>query len=117
MTREEAIEVLNTYDMSEDNDDTEFKSAIALAMKALEQEPCEDCVSIQTVLDMAEDMTDQFGNKHRVVTEGLISMLPSVTPKLRMVENPCVECGCNYCTNDDCENRYIVDIAESENKE
>jgi uncharacterized UPF0160 family protein len=39
MTREEAIEVLNTYDMSEDNDDTEFKSAIALAIKALEQKP------------------------------------------------------------------------------
>ena len=40
-----------------------------------------DCISRQAVLDMAEDMTDQFGNKHRVVTEGLISMLPSVTPK------------------------------------
>ena len=47
MTREEAIEILNTYDMSEDNDDTEFKSAIALAIKALEQKPCEDCISRQ----------------------------------------------------------------------
>ena len=47
----------------------------------LEQEPCEDAISRQAVLDMAEDMTDQFGNKHRVVTEGLISMLPPVTPK------------------------------------
>ena len=39
MTREEAIEILNTYDMSEDNDDTEFKSAIALVIEALEQKP------------------------------------------------------------------------------
>ena len=44
-------------------------------------EPCEDAISRQAVLDMVEDMTDQFGNKHRVVTEGLISMLPPVTPK------------------------------------
>ena len=55
--------------------------ALDMAIKALEQEPCDDCISRQTVLDMAEDMTDQFGNKHRVVTEGLISMLPPVTPK------------------------------------
>jgi hypothetical protein len=52
-----------------------------LAIKTLEQEPCEDAISRQEVLDMTEDMTDQFGNKHRVVTEGLISMLPPVTPK------------------------------------
>ncbi len=43
MTREEAIKVLSTYDMSEENDDTEFKDAIALAIRVLEQEPCEDC--------------------------------------------------------------------------
>ena len=49
-------------------------------VQVVEQRPCEDAVSRQAVLDMAEDMTDQFGNKHRVVTEGLISMLPPVTP-------------------------------------
>lgn len=47
----------------------------------IEQEPCGDAISRQAVLDMVEDMTDQFGNKHRVVTEGMISLLPSVTPK------------------------------------
>lgn len=40
-----------------------------------------DCISRQAVLDMVEDMTDQFGNKHRVVTEGMINLLPPVTPK------------------------------------
>ena len=30
---------------------------------------------------MVEDMTVQFGNKHSVVTEGMISLLPPVTPK------------------------------------
>ena len=46
-----------------------------------EQEPCEDCISREAVLDMVEDMTDQFGVGHRVVTEGMISLLPPVTPK------------------------------------
>jgi len=47
MTKGEAIKVLSTYDMSEDNDDTEFKDAVFMAIKALEQEPktvrCKDC--------------------------------------------------------------------------
>lgn len=30
-----ALEVLGTYDMSEDNDDTEFKDSIALAINSL----------------------------------------------------------------------------------
>lgn len=46
-----------------------------------EQEPCEDCISRKAVLDLVEDMTDQFGVEHRVITEGVISMLPPVTPK------------------------------------
>ena len=48
---------------------------------SLEQESCEDCISREAVLDMVEDMTDQFGVGHRVVTEGMISLLPPVTPK------------------------------------
>ena len=36
MTNEEAIEVLKTYDMSEDNDDKEFIEAIKTAINALE---------------------------------------------------------------------------------
>ena len=36
MTNKEAIEVLKTYDMSEDNDDKEFIEAIKMAIKALE---------------------------------------------------------------------------------
>ena len=51
MTREEAAEVLSTYDMSEDNEDKEFIEAVKMAIKALEQEPCEDAISRQAVLD------------------------------------------------------------------
>ncbi len=35
MTPEEAIEVLGTYDMSEDNDDTEFKDAVRVAINSM----------------------------------------------------------------------------------
>ena len=55
--------------------------ALDMAIKALEQEPCEDCISRKEALDLVEDMTDQFGEGHRVITEGVISMLPPVTPK------------------------------------
>ena len=41
----------------------------------------EDCISRQAVLDLVEDMTDQFGVGHRVITEGVISMLPPVAPQ------------------------------------
>lgn len=77
MTREEAT-ICKVYlnDLDRTHDCNEYKLLMAL----LDREPCEDAVSRQAVLDMAEDMTDQFGNKHRVVTEGLISMLPPVTP-------------------------------------
>ena len=44
MTREEAIEVINTYDFSDDNEDAEFKEALSMAIKALSQEPCDKCV-------------------------------------------------------------------------
>ena len=39
MTREEALKILNTYDMSEDNEDTEFVQALQMAISALEQMP------------------------------------------------------------------------------
>lgn len=35
-------------------------------------------ISKSDVLDLIEDMTDQFGVEHRVITEGMISLLPSV---------------------------------------
>ena len=89
MTNEEAIEYnknLREY-MRITDTESEFKflkenyEALDMGIKALEQEPCDDCISREAVLDMVEDMTDQFGNKHRVVTEGMISLLPPVTPK------------------------------------
>ena len=74
----------------------------------LDPKLCEDCISRRAALDCFTWTNDKADVWNR------IKELPPITPKLQMVQNPCVECGCNYCTNDDCENRYIVDIAESE---
>ena len=43
MTREEAIELLdNLTGMVEDNQNSDYDTALKMAIKALEQEPCED---------------------------------------------------------------------------
>lgn len=38
MTNTEAIEILNTYDLTDDNEDEEFKEALGMAIKALEKQ-------------------------------------------------------------------------------
>lgn len=56
MTREEAIAILHNmeYDLSNQVGSTYCRKkydAIRIAIKALEKEPCEDCISRQAVLD------------------------------------------------------------------
>lgn len=76
MSREEAIQVLNMVEAH----GSLVIQAKEMAIKAL-QEPSGDLIRRTDLLDMVEDMTDQFGIKHRVITEGMISLLPSVTPQ------------------------------------
>ena len=52
MTREEAIDLLdNLIGMVEDNHNSNYDTALQMAIKALEQEPCEDAISRQAMLD------------------------------------------------------------------
>ena len=52
MTREEAIGLLdNLIGMLEDNHNSNYDTALQMAIKALEQEPCDDCISRQAMLD------------------------------------------------------------------
>lgn len=60
--------------------------------RLLEQESSGDLISRADLLDMVEDMTDQFGVKHRVITEGMISLLPSVKPQPICEEREKGEC-------------------------
>ena len=55
MTREEAIELLdNLIGMLTDNHESDYDTALKMAIKALEQEPCEDCISRHAVLNEIE---------------------------------------------------------------
>ena len=78
MTREEAISIMNVIvHMLEQQYDTDrVEDAVEMAIKALEQEPCEDCVSKDAVLDLVADYDLSMGQ----VVKG-IHNLPSVTPQ------------------------------------
>ena len=84
MTREEAINKLtNARYADEFQGDEELTTAHLMAIKALEQGPCEDCVSRQAMLDLAETIqTDDFsGNEILDVVEvNDIKDLPPVIP-------------------------------------
>ena len=79
MTREEALKRMK-WTKGRTGITSEEAEAIGYAIEKLSNSD-EDCISRKAVLDLVEDMTDQFGVEHRVITEGVISMLPPVTPK------------------------------------
>lgn len=73
MTREEAVKLLTQYiDYDAETPDYyEMEKACKVAIKALEQEPCEDAISKQAVLEMAYDMSaidgEHFTERYLVV--------------------------------------------------
>lgn len=85
MTREEAIyelERMKTWSKELSDDEIE---AIVIALKALEQEPCEDAISRQAVLDLIEHYNSDglgsvfYGYEQGVKFAGAVNKLPSVT--------------------------------------
>ena len=70
MTREEALQILDTIPTIGEQVD-----ALEMAIEALEQQPCEDCISREEVMKFLEkeDWAD--------TVEGVLA-LPLVTPKL-----------------------------------
>ena len=82
MTREEAIQLLTQYiDYDAEKPDYyEMEEACKVAIKALEQEPCEDAISRQAV----KDILDARGVKAVMTFEHfkeLLDKLPPVTPQ------------------------------------
>ena len=84
MTREEAIDLLdNLNGMIEDSRNSDYDTAFKMAIKALEQEPCEDCISRQAVLD-AISANSVFENEYNLTAsriQNAVEALPPVTPK------------------------------------
>jgi hypothetical protein len=102
MTREEAISLLSQVNHILVNSNSWLENtheplniAFDMAIEALEQEPCEDCISRQAVLDIItfEDKWLFDANGHNANTqiafgglESRVKALPSVTPQ------PCEDC-------------------------
>lgn len=85
MTNAEAIKELSYIaDEMPSMECADWKEAISMAIEALEQEPCEDCISRQAVLDIATTIqTDDFSGNEiiEVVDVDDIKALPSVKPQ------------------------------------
>lgn len=114
MTNEELITGLrHIAHTMERNGHSYYQHIAENAIKALEQQPCEDCISRQQALDCFEQTNTRQGAKYAIET------LPSVTPqrpKGKWIETPvendivpvvfkCSECGMRvinpykYCPN------------------
>ena len=78
MTRDEAISIMNVIlHMLEPQYDTDrIEDAVEMAIKALEQEPCEDAVSRQAVIDTLTKTSGIRGDALKALYD-----LPSVTPQ------------------------------------
>lgn len=85
MTKEEAIKVIRKYECNK-----EHYEACETAIKALEQEACEDGISRQAVLDTLDKHTysEEFCIEHHIdwaidlgMAKIAINDLPSVTPQ------------------------------------
>lgn len=99
MTREEASSVLDDYDVNFDGHTAEeIAEAFDVAFRALEQEPCEDCVSRKAVDRLAWEYLRKPTDENVAFYEHFLE-LPSVTPqeqrKGHWIEHP-HECGINW---------------------
>ena len=118
MKKEEAIEFFR--DMNECTYGN--LEAVEMAIKALEQEPCEDAISREAVLELIADYDLSMGQVVKV-----IHALPSVTPsrpKGHWIKTPLLTCDrcnkinksgieSNFCPNCGC--KMVGDINANSN--
>lgn len=110
MTREDAIEWIEG--LRDGWDDITNVTACNMAIEALEQEPCNDAISRQAVIELVEGWWIGHTKEDDLATE--IKSLPSVTPQPKMgrwiscdilQEFKCSECRrcfrnkTNFCPN------------------
>ena len=88
MTREEAVKVIENRDSIMDYcESAQLGEALEMAIKALEQEPCEDCISRADTIEWLKRVTVTDGiafetGFKQILTD--IQNMPSVTPKQKM---------------------------------
>ena len=80
MTREEAIKLLVNATYSDEwQGNEDLTTAYNMAIKALEQESCEDTISRQAVIDALEQAKEQYFDRRVIIgkMQDVISNLPS----------------------------------------
>lgn len=84
MTREEAIRILNGLKpntaINENESAYDIGHAICMAIKALEQEPCEDAISRQAVLALATEECETAIIPYKRFVKG-VNALPPFNPR------------------------------------
>ena len=89
MTRDEAIDIIKSecYIFNPFNFDrsTMVNTALDMAIKALEQEPCEDAISRNAMLDYQQYLHGKMSNEENHKLWEFIKDLPSVTPTQKWV--------------------------------
>ena len=117
MTREEAIRWIKQHrDIHKlyESRTVKISETLDMAIKALEQEPCEDAVSRADVIDLIEasDLDLAYRTDNQAVCS-FVKMIPAVTPKRKtgkwIVHYECPKCGeitknlteyCPFCSAD-----------------
>ena len=116
MTNEEAREAIKFGHCDDIYYQKEYEEAVNMAIKALEQQPCEDCISRQYLIERATSWDKHFADSERYVSLTDIQNAPSVTPQPKrgkwivhpkgigahLVCNKCLsnapyDCKTNYC--------------------
>lgn len=107
MTREEHISNLETIGCDGWTVTTEAYKSLQFAIKALKQEPCEDCISRKAALDLFEQIKEEYPKIYTAI-EVSIRLLPSVTPNPKEIYNKGWEDGAEATA-------YHVELCEEEN--
>lgn len=81
MTREEAMNVLKKYTDTDSGISRVVAEAHSKAIKALKQEPCEDCISRADTISVVSKALSRTFVEHENVANNIINELPSVTPQ------------------------------------
>lgn len=92
MTREEAIEVIEQDIPCEH--DTDLIEALEMAIKALEQEPCDECEYKEWLKGEVEPKTGHWTNKEFRKEEYVLMGKCSVCGRGRVIDGFCSYCGC-----------------------
>ncbi len=127
MTREEIkdelyrmlSDVVNVgYPGMSDTQGDRYKEAVKLAIKALEQEPCENMVSRQAVIDATvkkNSIWNSITNSKGENLEEIISQLPPVAPQIKIghwielgyVGNDNYDFECSECHHTDTHSKTV----------